>query len=69
MFDNLFNLSNENGSINTSAGSYYVDLKKKEKKTISFKSAFQGRKVMGECPCRQTEPEINMLFAVCWVLS
>ena len=32
MFDDLFMLSNENGSTNTLAGSYYVDLKKKKKK-------------------------------------
>ena len=30
MFDNLFILWNENRSTNTLAGSYYVDLKKKE---------------------------------------
>ena len=66
MFDNLFMLLNENGSTNTLAGSHYVDLEKK-RKLISFKYAYQGRKVMGTF--RQTKPEINILFAVCQVLN
>ena len=71
MFDNLFMLSNENGNTNTLAGSYYVDLIKKNtnKKPISFKFADQGRKVMGTFRCLQTKPEINILFAVCRVLN
>ena len=34
VFDNLLMLSNENGSTNTLAGSYYVDLKKEKKTDI-----------------------------------
>ena len=52
VFNNLFMLSKENGSTNT----------------VTVKFAYQGRKVMGTFRCRQTKPEINILFAVCRAL-
>ena len=62
-------LSNKNGNTNTLARFYYVDLKKKRRKPISFKFAYQGRKVMGTFCCSQTKPEIKHFVCSCQVLN